>query len=287
MIILFFIVIFAIDLLFCTATTSDYLSHVIMPFPIKQIEDVKANINSWSRFQPCSQDFTLLSSNTTQVNFIFFVSSSENEKIRKELINYFNSYPSSKCFKSVSVEFANLGKDDSYLKGSRLMFEQMISKKLNYGNNDVSHVFYMEPDCSPIRSNWLHAINQQIIPLNTPFWMKGSIFRGKMHILKTMEIYNHIHINGNAIYNVRSDDFRKFYFEIVRPFINDKFKEGAYDTDIYKVLLWQQAKYTASFFHLFQFSDFIQNHWHSEYSLNEILDGNPNTFLIHGGYAHE
>lgn len=259
-----------------------YLSHVIMPFPVKQVEDVKANLNLWSRFPPCLHD-----SPNSPVNFIFFVSSANDEKLRNDLIETFDSYSHSKCFRSVKVEFANLGKNDNYLKGSRLMFEQMISKKLNYGVDEVSHIFYMEPDCIPIRSNWLQAINQQIIMPNAYFWMKGSIFRGKMNVIKSAEVYNHIHINGNAIYNVGSDDFRKFYFEIVRPFISEKFKEGAYDTDIYKVLLWQKAKYTASFFHLFQFSDYIQNHWHSEYSLNDILEENPNTFLIHGGYARE
>ena len=255
-----------------------HLSHVIMPFHKRQVDAVKDNLKLWSRYPPCRN-------NNMQVGFIFFVSGMRNESLATELLMSFNST----CFKSILVDFAELShKDDQYLKGSRLMFEMMLSKRIYFGPIKLSHIFYMEPDALPIRPYWLENINQQIIPPNSPFWVKGSIFRGHMNVVLSKWIYNHIHINGNAIYNLEDEKLGKFYFEILRPFIKKNFKkEGAYDTDFYKILLWDNARYTAELFHKFQFSDYIQNHWHSNYSLSEIYENSPNTFLVHGGQALE
>lgn len=252
-----------------------HLSHVVMPFHKRQVDSVKDNLKLWSRYPPC------LNNKNMKIGFIFFVSGLRNETLENDLLKSFES----PCFSSVIVDFAELShKDDQYLKGSRLMFEMMISKKLNFGSIKPSHIFYMEPDALPIRPYWLEGINQQIIFPNAKFWVKGSIFRGQMKIVTSKWIYNHIHINGNAIYNLEDEKFEKFYFEILRPFIKKYYKkEGAYDTDFYKLLLWESGKYTAELFHLFQFSDFIQNHWHSDYSLSDIRKNSPNTFLVHGG----
>jgi hypothetical protein len=257
-----------------------HLSHVIMPFHQRQVESVKDNLKLWSRYPPCRRNF----SKNIQIGFIFFVSGMRNESIAQNLLDSFKS----SCFSSVIIDFAELkDKNDRYLMGSRLMFEMMLSKRLNFGLIKLSHIFYMEPDALPIRPYWLEGINQQIIFPNTKFWMKGSIFRGQIQMVSMDLLYNHVHINGNSIYNLEDEKFEKFYFEIVKPF-GKKFKEvGAYDTDVYRVLLWKNAKYSAELFHLFQFSDFIQNHWHSEYSLSEIRENSPNTFLVHGGQVRE
>lgn len=270
---------FLLAIIFTSFVSSEArLTHVVMPFHQRQFETVQKNLNSWSRFPPCKSD--------QPVEFIFFVSGMKNDSLASDLLKL----PQSKCFESFRVEFGYLeDENDAYLKGSRLMFEIMISRKLNYGNTEPSHVFYMEPDCSPIRPYWLEAIQNQVIAPNSPFWMKGSIYYGRSDIIKDSFLYNRVHINGNAIYNVADDDFREFYFKFVRPFVKKYYpgKGGAYDTDIYKFLFWKNAMYTAHLFHLFQFSDFIQNHWHSEFSLKDVLKSSPNTFLIHGGEARE
>ncbi len=264
----------------CLSSVPDpKLTHVVMPFHSRQLESVKNNLRTWSHFPPCQSK--------TQVQFIFFVSGKRNDTMEDMLLQMFKS----KCFESSRVEFAGLiDNNDGYLKGSRLMFEQMISRKMNYGNKiEPSHVFYMEPDCLPIRSFWLDAIQDQVTTSISPFWMKGSIYYGRGEVIKKNIFYNRVHINGNAIYNVADNEFREFYFNFVRTFILKHYPklEGAYDADIFKILYWKNALYTAHLFHKFQFSDFIQNHWHSEYSLSEVLKYNPNTFLIHGGDARE
>lgn len=269
---LFFLLLIALEGCLCA-----HLSHVVMPFHQRQAQKVKENLKLWSKYPPCRDQ-------NMRVGFIFYVSGLRNDSLANDLISSFDS----SCFNTIIVEFAELSaKDDQYLKGTRLMFEKMISKGMNFGTITPSHVFYMEPDAVPIRPYWLEGINQQIISPNALFWVKGSFFRGHSNTILSKKIYNHIHINGNAIYNLEDERFRKFYFGRLRKFIEKYFNEGAYDTDFFKFLLWDNAKYSSKYFHLFQFSDFIQNHWHSNYSLTEILENCPNTYLIHGGQARQ
>lgn len=259
------------------------LSHVIMPFHPRQLEEVKDNLNIWSQQFLCEKDIKLKG-----IGFIFYVSSSKTDipDVNQFEMELFDASKSGMdCFRFVSIIYANLvGEDDGYLKGSRLMFEKMIKKEIDFGPEPPSHIFYMEPDCRPIRPNWLTALNNHIIAPNAEFWMKGSLFRGSFDVILNNAIYNHVHINGNAIYNISDEGFSEFYFKVAKMIVETQLHNScAYDTDIYRALLWNNSKYTAHFFHMFQYSDFIQNHWHSEYSLNEILETSPNTYFIHGG----
>lgn len=259
------------------------LSHVIMPFHPRQLESVKQNLKIWSKHFPCKKETKL-----NGIGFIFYVSSSKKDIVNSKTFesDLFEASESGKdCFRFFSIVYADLrGDDDRYLMGSRLMFEKMIKKEIDFGSTTPSHIFYMEPDCRPIRSNWLKVLNSLIISPNTEFWMKGSLFRGSYDVIINNAIYNHIHINGNAIYNISDEGLSEFYFKVVRKIVDTKLKNScAYDTDIYRALLWKNSKYTAPFFHMFQYSDFIQNYWHSAYSQSEILNNYPNTFFIHGG----
>ena len=264
-----------------------HLSHVIMPFHPRQLESVKENIKLWSKHFPCRKESKL-----EGIGFIFYVSSSKRDipnlnQLESDLFEA--SKPGLNCFSFFSIVYAELsGKDDGYLLGSRLMFEKMIKKEIDFGPVKPSHIFYMEPDCKPIRSDWLKALNRHINESSSNFWMKGSVFRGFYGVINQKNLYNRVHINGNAIYNLSDDDFSGFYFNVVRRVIKARFNDnGAYDTDIYRVLFWKNSQFTACFFHMFQFSDFIQNQWHSKYSLTEILESSPNTFFIHGGEARD
>ena len=251
------------------------LTHIIMPFHRRQLESVQRNINLWELYPP--------SDDVTNVSFIFYVSGQYDRKLENFLLDLIKK----DYFKEISVAFANLeGNSDSYLKGSRLMFERILSKEIDFGSTPPDIVFYMEPDCIPIRSYWLATLAAEAnYNPKSPFWVKGSIFRGDFDVISNDKLYNRIHINGNSLYNLSDERFSDFYFQGVRPFISSKFNEGAYDTDIYKLLLWSNARYTAKFFHKFHYSDFIQNYWHSNYSISEILNNCPNTVMIHGGKA--
>lgn len=143
---------------------------------------------------------------------------------------------------------------------------------------------YMEPDCVPVRKYWLDAIVDAVRPPNEYFWMKGSSFRGSVSaIYQDPPIYTLLHINGNAIYNVGDGKLYSFYRQKVKPFLLRNGASEAYDSDIFKYLLWNKTNRAQDYLHLFPHTNLIQNMWHSNYSLSEIFSPQNNTVLVHGG----
>lgn len=277
------------------------LTHVVVPFHVSQEKIIRETLELWRTYPPC------MPMNQTAASFayprslagpiplgegvtlVFYASSAQNSTLTENLLGYVEGLPEEAryCFSAVQVAFASLqGRDDSYLRGSRRMFEQMLDNQI--GLQNPSHVLYMEPDVRPIRSHWLAAVDAQTRPPNAPFWMKGSLFRGDMVRTISRLVYDRLHVNGNALYALGDPNFRTFYFQTIRPFIAKYYHEGAYDTDIFKWLLdphhYDEARHLA---HLFIFSDFIQNWWHNAYSIAQIRQTSPNTVLVHGGTPRE
>jgi len=144
----------------------------------------------------------------------------------------------------------------------------------------------MEPDVRPIKTNWLHAILNEIS--NGNFWVKGSVFRGDLEKFQKNDPYipNYVHINGNAIYNIGNIEFVSFYFNVLRPYVVKKNGDStnAYDTDIFEFLI-DKNNYdvTRHILHQFHFTDLIQNYWQTEFKVNEIALKYKFTYFVHGG----
>lgn len=161
----------------------------------------------------------------------------------------------------------------------------------NDGNNSISlrsrgytHFFLMEPDTRPIRSYWLDALVEHITNghnsdsyLLTKWWMIGSIYRG------TVPIENHyLHINGNALYHL-SYDFITYIETVALEYPYSSEKTNGYDLDLF-VYLFKHIDQAKILWHKFQFTDFIQNCWHSgcNDTTEEFIYNHPNTYLVHG-----
>lgn len=176
------------------------LTDVVMPLHSKQVETAKLNMRRWMDYAPC------LNTLKNPIRLTFYLSGFYNKKIEKDLMKEFEQLPLEfkRCFVQGRVRFANLApKEDTYLMGSRLQFERMIGVLFNQDLDwTVSHVLYMEPDCIPIRQDWLVKLDEACRWPNEPFWIKGSIFRGEEVAIVNKKPYNMIHINGNALYNL-------------------------------------------------------------------------------------
>lgn len=261
------------------------LTHVVMPFTYSQLPKLLQNLNTWTVNKPCQ--------NYLNVGLIFFLNEKYKIETENHLKNEFSKLDVFSCFDYIAVDFFN-EIDTGYLDGSKQMFEKMLKKKLNFGKISPYYIFYMEPDCIPIRKYWLNALNYNVIPPNQDFWMKGSIFRGNFSVLQNVFV-NHYHINGNAIYNLNDKNFSIFYFDIVKKFIFNRnhgkkmnnIANSPYDMDIFEALFANNLEHTASYAHFFQISDFVLNFYHSNYSLKRLLNENKNSFLVHGGVNNE
>ena len=244
------------------------LTHLVIPFHVKQMNLLKQNLRSWAKYPPCG---TLNIPTSEQFNLVFYPSSLT---VESDLWNLLSEIDTS-CFKSTTIK---AGVDDpEHTRGARLQFEKML--------NEIKgeYVFQMEPDCFPVRSGWLAALNLQCIYPNQEFWMKGSLYRGTA--IKEKNAVQSFHINGNAIYNLHDKDFKQFYFKSLNCFLSQRRNRDArgYDSDIYRYLF--DLKYietNSEIMHKFVVTELIQNRWRSFYSVSELTEKYPSVYLVHG-----
>ncbi|CAF4129880.1 unnamed protein product [Rotaria sordida] len=106
--------------------------------------------------------------------------------------------------------------------------------------------------------------------------MIGSLYRGFQSLGQ-----NYLHINGNALYHL-SLSFILFLQYVSYEYPYDSKQSSGYDLDLF-LYLFKHIDKGKKFWHKFQFSDFIQNCWHTGCNeMNEeFLYNNPNTYLIH------
>jgi hypothetical protein len=294
------------------------LTHLVIPFHVSQEDQAKRLMEMWKYYPPCringdresdlehvedEEMKAYLRDKTSyfrrdlgpdhvplgqKVSLVFFLNCGYDKGVETRLMEYFNVLPSSvkQCFSDTKVRFADLkAEEDTYLAGSRNMFERMMNSLI--GITEAHYAFYMEPDCRPVRPYWLSVVDSLCRWPNSKFWIKGSIFRGSMKAITQPLAHNLFHINGNAIYNLRDQAFRDFYFKRVVPFVKSIGRQLAYDTDTFVYLLDSKFyELNKDIAHLFQFSDFMQNHWHADYSMAGIRNGSDITVLVHGGNPH-
>lgn len=271
---------------------SHRLTHVVMPFHTSQVSRVEQNLRLWNNYLPCglsgarpASPYHLIlysSADARKRNYI-----AELEGRLQSAISNLSSEALS-CFQSVEIHHANLsGSSDTYYKGTRLMIEKLIVGKVKM-THAPQYVFYMEPDCYPIRSNWLNALDTSVRWPHTPFWMKGSIYRGyNKGVYVTRHPPQYYHINGNALYHVGDRQFRAWYIRHYRPFVQAVAprKDRSFDTDFWRYIYdLDNVMVARQIMHKFQYTEVVMNYWKSSYSVAKLRENYPATYLVHGGY---
>lgn len=283
----------------CADTYANYhgqrLTHVIIPFHTSHVSRVEANLKTWMENVPCSRDARHPAQPNAPFHLVLYSSADSRKRQYISELETRLQYAVGNltqetlgCFQSIEIQHANLsGPSDTYYRGTRLMIEKLILGKvrLQYA---PAYVYYMEPDCVPIRANWLNALDLSVRWPTSVFWMKGSIYRGSnkgVYASRHPPLY--FHINGNAIYNLGDRHFKAFYVKHYRPFINSvsKTRERSFDTDFYRFLHdIDNIVVTKTIIHKFVYTELVQNYWRSSYSLAKLRNEAVNTYLVHGGY---
>jgi hypothetical protein len=245
------------------------LTHVFMSFIPKQKKMVLKLLSYWKKYPPCLPGSTF---EKPVVTFLVSTSKEVDSNLKIDVLARMNEIKS--CFKKIEWEEVKLSpEDDFHPKGPRLVFEHMLRKGREPG---YDYIMLMEPDVFPIRENWLFQLVSIVsLPIES-FWVKGSIYRGKVKIP--------VCINGAALYRIGDSEFISFYFNKLRKFVerfNNDSKWG-YDADFFEYFAANRLEY-GKIAHKFQFSDFIQNRGHEAISVAKILEESPHTFLVHVG----
>lgn len=284
------------------------LTHLILPFHASHLSKLETNVKTWSQFLPCSREEDLPASPHNQYHLVFYSSTDAKKKekiaeIESRLVALVGSLPEAvtRCFVSYEIQHANLSAhSDTYYRGTRLMLEKMLLGKVRLGNSSLplhgatlgetnpGYAFYMEPDCLPIRNNWLNALDWNSRWPNPIFWIKGSIYRGSNKgTYATRHPPQYYHMNGNAIFNLNDRAFRSFYVKHYRPWAQAAaaVRERSFDTDFWRFLHnLDTINIVKGVYHRFAYTDVVQNWWRSSYSIGKIKTDHPNTYLVHGGY---
>lgn len=270
------------------------LTHIVIPFHTSQVSRVEANLRLWQTYPPCSRAGAPPHPNAPYHLVLYSSADSKKRTYIADLEARLQSAVANLtsealgCFQSVEIQHANLsGSSDTYYKGTRLMIEKLIVGKVKL-QFPAEYVFYMEPDCLPIRSNWLNALDTSVRWPQPTFWMKGSIYRGyNKGVYATRHPPQFFHINGNAIYNVGDRQFRAWYIRHYRPYVQAATprKDRSFDTDFWRFLYdVENIMVARQVIHKFVYTELVVNYWKSSYSVAKLRESFPNTHLVHGGY---
>lgn len=271
--------------------TGRRLTDIVVPLLKTQLPRLKANMDTWITFPPCSLSSTNDGGGLLQplkdlgrdVALTFALSDAPDPDFEEELLQHFADLPAEirGCFGRVRVFFAALqGKQNSYILGSRNMFYYFLNNTI--GLDNPHYALYMEPDMVPVRRNWLAALDASVRDPVAPFWLRGSLFRGNLRAVINGPLFIVLHINGNAIYNLADPAFQQFIFEMMHHTLQGGITQNAYDTDIFRYLV-KEFGLVQEVSHKFQYTNMIQNHWHCNWTVQGINKESPLTYLVHGG----
>lgn len=280
------------------------LSHLLVPMAAlsSNLEmGIPKMFAQWIERPPCLRDSTPTNWTNAHVTLTFYLESRTTDDLFTEkLQRLYNDLPKAirACFGRMEIRHAGLTKDNSVTTGialanQRAMFKMFVTNQISLQN--PSYVMWMggvEENVIPIQSDWLNLLDYECRPPIEKFWIKGSLFRGPKldpAILETGRT-DRLHLNRNALYNIGDLGFGEFYLERILPFILKKkgiagisLEKMPFESDIPRYL-FDLANYEISreYMSLFRPSNFIQNYGGQKFKIDEILDKEPETFMIVG-----
>jgi len=194
------------------------LSAVMVPFVERDLPRLLVNLSRWG--QPGYAPVIFPEEPSVELHFAYHAS--PDPAIEDRILTSFREARLERYFSAVKFHYSRLeGLRDQYTRkfagpvgpegymaGPTNQFFDIV-RRFSAG---MSHIALIEPDVVPIRANWLKAL-RTVVQDGEEFWICGSHYRGVASIQAVD------HLNGNAIYNVGSPQFRKFFEEqFVRHF---------------------------------------------------------------------
>lgn len=252
---------------------------IVIPFA-HDLDKLEQNVARWSDLKAITGDYNV----KKQADCILYYHQDHHTSPLLPRINALQKrLQQMQIFKSVHVLSAGLsGFDDSYPVGPSNMFFQLMLATPLMEDNKYEFIFWMEPDCHPIRNGWLTHLYASAVS-SGPYWILGSARRGTYELLRQYENIKN-HINGNAIYRVGSKGFRSYLEAVHDDFYQDLTRYlRSFDIAIhlYRRKILPKCRQT-DLLHRFQYTDVIVNFWRSEIGVAEILERYPSAYLAHG-----
>ena len=247
------------------ATKQEKMLGVVVPMHIKQDAKVQHTLSLWETActRPCA------GSRTCMVDLIIYVNCCKDTCGTISTLEYVNSeaFVQQSCFGRKEVLYACLNEsDEGFPKGINNMFYEALYAGEDNGDagselwKTYDDIFWMEHDVIPIRSYWVDALQREA---DDSYMIKGSVYVGDAkheEILENINVLWLVHINGNALYHLKSSCLQ----EILRRARRDKL--NAFDVEIQNQLFsWVTEPNLDSYtlfqhcLHEYKYSDMIFN----------------------------
>ena len=256
---------------------------VVIPFA-NDIEMVEKNIARWHHYEASSTKFPV--NRYVDLLFYYHRDLQDVREIKERVDGLVKSVKSLKYFNNVFVLSAHLNQwEDSYPLGPSKMFfkltlETPLIQDMGYGG-----MFWMEPDCWPIRNCWLERLYKEGTA-SGPYWMIGSLKRDGKEYEKQFENITD-HINGNALYKIGDPNFIR-YLELVSDDFDQRMSKylRSFDVALYVYRMLLPYSQRSRFEHYFRYSPTVMNVYRTETRIFNIQKEQPEVFL-HGRHLVE
>ncbi|KAJ3069576.1 hypothetical protein HDU98_007368 [Podochytrium sp. JEL0797] len=272
---------------------------LIIPFTHSESARVLNNLaTSWTTHPPC--DPTTHASYHVLTDLVFYYHKDilhYAPHLIKQLQTSVQKSPYHACFASIRFVNALLtDEEDVYPLGASKMFFHLFRTlstgpllRDHHSRTSASHhhqaFYYMEPDNTPCRRNWLDRIYEEsAIPGD--FWMRGSILRDRNPRVGDWSFSDHL--NGNALYRADDARFIEFVLRVEKEMEMDE--GGRLYLNSYDIALdlvrrnrslveWVDYAEMAA---KFQFTETVQNWYRTPVNATLLCLENPATYLVHG-----
>ena len=196
---------------------------IVMGFPSFQVDHVLFSLRMWASMSRCG-------TTNPNVGLVLYASDVHAHEEGLSRIKPFTDSSASlqACFSDIQfLHTAFSEKDNSYVNRGKFWTYALNESSL-WGKpaqlhsypwwtkpvQGFTHMYWMEPDVFPVRKDWvglLYAQTQRAFLAGT--WVLGAV---QGNSLKMFESADYFHINGNAVYDMRSKAFR----ELVRGLLS-------------------------------------------------------------------
>ena len=259
---------------------------VVVPYTKKDAKQVFELLSRWDKMSPC------LTVGSNRPVLSLYQNKRRDVAFERGFSERIREFDSMKCFQKIKFDYANLTPEqDMYPFGPSFMFWKfmLLREGTSFSKLNPRCVLILEPDTYPVRENFLSRFVEQCRDRMEDTWMLGSLPRRLPQDVSSIQMSENLayrfHLNGNALYAYRNQEFREFLSHVFEWTINRGMSDsGAYDTDIASYLLapehWLE---TQNMYHKFRASDMIRNYWHSHRDLHpkEIRESSDQVVLVH------
>lgn len=269
------------------STHSSKKRAIVRPFSPNDWNKLISSFDVWNTNVPCDSNSPLTVPTDLFLHYSRSLSDAPFYDELSKAVERLDDAPWRKCFRYVKLIDAKLTAEQdvyeptksktmkNFNQGPQMQFLRLVA---TLGNAGYELFYLLEPDTTPLRSDWLVSL-QNIIQRERPFMIVGSTYSGSKWNAFRDELPESLlhHINGNAIYNISSSTFQQF----VNAMIVEGVGHSSFDLRFAEMLLQK----TGGDVEALPRQGYVNAGEFENHAASILVDGtlDDNVLFVHGG----